>query len=60
MLTFYFSPGSSSMAVHIALHETGAPLEARPISFATKDMRSRSSGDQSQRQGADPADRRRG
>jgi glutathione S-transferase len=31
MLTFYFAPGSSSMAVHIALHETGAPLEARPM-----------------------------
>jgi glutathione S-transferase len=39
MLTFYFAPGSSSMAVHIALHETGAPFEARPMSFATKDMR---------------------
>ena len=38
MLTFYFAPGSSSMAVHIALHETGAPFEARPLSFATKDM----------------------
>ena len=39
MLTFYFAPGSSSMAVHIALHETGAPFEARPMSFDTKDMR---------------------
>src|SRR5260221_3446741 len=39
MLPFYFSPGSSSMAVHIALHETGAPFEARPLSFDTKDMR---------------------
>src|SRR5436190_9668097 len=39
MLTFYFAPGSSSMAVHIALHETGAPFEARPLSFDTKDMR---------------------
>ena len=38
MLTFYFAPGSSSMAVHIALHETGAPFEPRPMSFATKDM----------------------
>ena len=38
MLTFYFAPGSSSMAVHIALHETVAPFEARPMSFATKDM----------------------
>lgn len=39
MLTFYYAPGSSSMAVHIALHETGAPFEARPMSFATHDMR---------------------
>jgi glutathione S-transferase len=39
MLTFYFSPGSSSMAVHIALHETGAPFEARPLSLADKDTR---------------------
>ena len=39
MLTFYFAPGSSSMAVHIALHETGAPFEARPLSFASNDMR---------------------
>jgi glutathione S-transferase len=38
MLTFYHAPGSSSMAVHIGLHETGAPFEARPMSFATKDM----------------------
>jgi glutathione S-transferase len=38
MLTFYHAPGSSSMAPHIALHETGAPFEARPMSFATKDM----------------------
>ncbi len=34
MLTLYFAPGSSSMAVHIALHEIGVPFEARPISFA--------------------------
>ena len=39
MLTFYFAPGSSSMAPHIALHETGAPFEGRPMSFATHDMR---------------------
>ena len=25
MLTLYFSPGASSMAPHIALHEVGAP-----------------------------------
>src|SRR5882757_3639528 len=39
MLTLYFSPGSSSMAVHIALHETGAPFEARPLSFGDNSMR---------------------
>ena len=33
MLTLYFAPGSSSMAVHIALHEVGVPFEARPLSF---------------------------
>lgn len=39
MLTFYFSPGSSSMAPHIALHETGAPFEAKPLSLGKKDTR---------------------
>jgi glutathione S-transferase len=33
MLTLYFAPGSSSMAVHIALHEIDVPFEARPLSF---------------------------
>jgi glutathione S-transferase len=37
MLTFYFSPGASSMAPHIALHEVGANFAAHPISFATKE-----------------------
>ncbi|MBI3198121.1 MAG: glutathione S-transferase family protein [Rhodospirillales bacterium] len=39
MLTFYFSPGSSSMAPHIALHETGALFEAKPLSFRRKETR---------------------
>lgn len=40
MLTLYFSPGSSSMAPHIALHEIGVPFESRPLSLARKQMRS--------------------
>lgn len=39
MLTLYFSPGSSAMATHIALHEIGVKFEPRPLSFATKDQR---------------------
>ena len=39
MLTLYFAPGSSSMAVHIALHEIGAPFEGKPMSFKQNDMR---------------------
>ncbi|MCD6075042.1 MAG: glutathione S-transferase family protein [Rhodospirillales bacterium] len=38
MLTFYFAPGSSSMAVHIALYEIGMPFDARALSFAKKDQ----------------------
>ena len=33
MLIFYCAPGSSSMATHIALHETGAAFEHRWLSF---------------------------
>src|SRR5438552_19170106 len=40
MLTLYFAPGSSSMAVHIALHEIGVPFEGKPISFSNNDLRS--------------------
>lgn len=38
MLTLYFAPGSSSMAVHIALQEVGADFEGRPMSFKKNDM----------------------
>ena len=40
MLTLYFASGSSSFAVHIALHEIGVPFEAKPMSFKNNDMRS--------------------
>ena len=39
MLTLYFAPGSSSMAPHIALHETGATFESRAISFHKRENR---------------------
>jgi glutathione S-transferase len=39
MLTLYFAPGASSFAVHIALHEIGAPFEAKPMSFHNHDTR---------------------
>jgi glutathione S-transferase len=40
MLTLYFAPGSSSFAVHIALHEIGVPFEGKPMSFKKNDLRS--------------------
>src|SRR5947199_5888017 len=39
MLTLYFAPGSSSFAVHIALHEIGVPFESKPMSFKNNDLR---------------------
>lgn len=39
MLTLYFAPGSSSMSPHIALHEIGAPFEAKALSLAKKENR---------------------
>jgi glutathione S-transferase len=39
MLIFYCAPGSSSMATHIALHETGAAFEHRWLSFNAKEQK---------------------
>jgi glutathione S-transferase len=38
MYTFYHAPGSSSLAVHIALHEVGAGFEGKTIAFAQRDQ----------------------
>lgn len=38
-MVFYYSPGSSSLAVHIALNEIGVPFEAGPVLVAAKETR---------------------
>jgi glutathione S-transferase len=38
MLIFYFAPGSSAMATHIALHEVGTEFEPRLLSFKAKEQ----------------------
>ena len=40
MLTLFFSPGSSSMAVHIALHEVGVDFERGLVSLAKGEQHS--------------------
>ena len=39
MLTLYFSPGSSAMATHIALHEVGAQFETKYVALHKKENR---------------------
>jgi glutathione S-transferase len=39
MLTLYFSPGSSAMATHIALHEVGVPFERKLVALAQNENR---------------------
>lgn len=40
MLTLYMAPGSSSMAVHIALHEAGCDVALRQVSLARRETQS--------------------
>lgn len=40
MLTLYFCPGACSLASHIALEESGAPYELKPIILAKGQQRS--------------------
>jgi glutathione S-transferase len=38
MYTLYYSPGSASMVVHLALLEIGVPYELRPVDFAKREQ----------------------
>ena len=40
MLTFFYAPGTCSLASHIALEEAGAAYEARRVDFAAGEQRS--------------------
>ncbi|HLI11298.1 MAG TPA: glutathione S-transferase N-terminal domain-containing protein [Alphaproteobacteria bacterium] len=42
MLTLYYSPGACSMASHIALEETGAAYEVKPIILAKGEQKTES------------------
>ena len=37
MLTLYLTPGSSSFAAHIALHEVGATFDVKKLSIVDKE-----------------------
>src|SRR5258707_207575 len=39
MLTLYMAPGTSSMAVHIALHEIGVPFKLERLSLPKKETK---------------------
>ena len=39
MLTLYYSPGSSSMATHIAIHEVGARFELKLVALHRQENR---------------------
>jgi glutathione S-transferase len=40
MYTLYYSPGTASMAVHLALLETGAPYQLELVDFSRRQQRS--------------------